>query len=133
MMCSSPPRYAYARMRRSSSTTFPSLKFGLLAVAWTAGRAGPWAKLAETARSENNGTARPIATDPQSARVRVSLRLGITIRLILYVYRQVKRSAEYSARCAARQDGFIEAIAATHAPDCLWLLLPGPPRETVPR
>jgi hypothetical protein len=28
-----PPRYVYARMRRSSSTTFPSLKFGLLAVA----------------------------------------------------------------------------------------------------
>src|SRR5487761_105925 len=69
-------------MRRSSSTAFPSLKLGLLAVVWTAGRAGAWAKLAETVRRENNGTARPIATDPRSARVKVFLRRGINIRLI---------------------------------------------------
>src|ERR1035437_9516077 len=99
MMCSLPPRYAYARMRRSSSTTSPSLKFGLLAVAWTAGRAGYWAKLAETARSENNGTARAIATDPQSARARVLLRGGM--RLVLF-YRQMGRPAEYIALGAPR-------------------------------
>src|SRR5579863_6185821 len=97
MIFSSPPRYVYARMRRSSSNTFPSLKLGLLSVAWNAGRAGAWAKLAETARSENNGTARPIDSDPQSARVRILLRLSIRIDPF---YRQIRGPAEYSTRCA---------------------------------
>src|SRR5690242_18130356 len=70
-------------MRRSSSTTFPSLKLGLAAVAWNAGRDGAWAKLAETARSENNSAARAILTDPQSARATVFKGRGISIGFIL--------------------------------------------------
>src|ERR1700676_824374 len=77
MICSSPPRYAYARMRRSSSITFPSLKLGLFAVAWTGGKAGACANPAEMASSENNGTASAIATDPHSRRVRIFLGRGI--------------------------------------------------------
>src|SRR5690349_8004050 len=91
MIFSLPPRYVYARIRRSSSNTFPSLKFGLLSVAWNAGRAGAWAKLSETASSDNNGTARPITTDPQSARVKVFLKKAISIRLILSSARREDR------------------------------------------
>src|ERR1700682_6789714 len=91
MIFSSPPRYVYARMRRSASNTFPSLKFGLLSVVGNAGRAGAWAKLAGTASSDNNGTARPITIDPQSARVKVFVRKGISIRLILSSARREDR------------------------------------------
>src|SRR6202035_118306 len=92
MICSSPPRYAYALMRRSSSTTFPSLKFVLLDVAWTAGKAGACAKAAEIASSENNGTASAIATDPHSLRERVFLGRGII--MVDPFYRHIALSSD---------------------------------------
>src|ERR1700722_2991768 len=45
-------------MRRSSSNTLPSLKFGLLAVCWTAGSGGACARLGDATRTEAKDTAR---------------------------------------------------------------------------